>query len=58
MIAGNLDPYNVINFIESFLSRSTQESGLSHKKQEEKRENLKAGIKRKQKETKIESDSC
>jgi hypothetical protein len=41
MIAGNLDPYNVTNFIEPFLSRSMQESGLSHKKQEENRKNLK-----------------
>jgi hypothetical protein len=29
------DPCNVIRFIMSFLSRSTQESGLSKKKEEE-----------------------
>jgi hypothetical protein len=35
------DPYNVIRLIMSFLSRSTQESGLSKKKEEEE-ENHKA----------------
>jgi hypothetical protein len=41
LIYRSLDPYNIIRCLSSFLSRSTQESGLSNKKRKKKRKEKK-----------------